>query len=453
MYFAKPKKVNKTEYSKIDNPSETFFGLTSEIKFCKECVISNQRPTSSVEFKNNSKVGKQTINFDENCICDACRVKKLKEKIDWQSRERELRELCDKHRRNDGRYDCLIPGSGGKDSFMQAHILKHKYRMNPLTVTWAPNIYTDWGWHNHKAWINAGFDNILFTPNGLVHRLMTRIAMENLFHPFQPFILGQKNLPPKIAQQYDISLIFYGEDEAEYGNPKVDFSSAKRSWDYFMSSNENEIYLAGCSLKELKSLGLKPVDLKLYLPINPQILEDKKIDVYYLGYYEKWHPQSAYYYAVDNGGFKAAPERNCGTYSTYVSLDDKMDDFHWHTTFIKFGIGRASYDAAQETRSGDITREEGVALVNLYDGEYPERWSKEIFEYLSVNGRGFENIEKHFECPIFDSEYYELLCNKNRSPHIWRYDKEKGWTLRKKISNISSEFNQEKSAFTWTGNK
>ena len=105
--------------------------------------------------------------------------------------------LCDRYRRNDGHYDCLVPGSGGKDSFYAAHKLKYEFGMNPLTVTWAPHIYTDWGWQNFQAWIHAGFDNYLFTPNGRVHRLLTRLAMEKLFHPFQPFIMGQMYFPPR----------------------------------------------------------------------------------------------------------------------------------------------------------------------------------------------------------------------------------------------------------------
>ena len=52
------------------------------------------------------------------------------------------------YRKNDGSYDCLVPGSGGKDSFYAAHLLKYKYGMHPLTVTWAPHIYTPWGWEN-----------------------------------------------------------------------------------------------------------------------------------------------------------------------------------------------------------------------------------------------------------------------------------------------------------------
>ena len=62
------------------------------------------------------------------------------------NRENELKKLCDNYRKSDGSYDCIVPGSGGKDSSFTAHILKYKYGMNPLTVTWAPHKYTDIGW-------------------------------------------------------------------------------------------------------------------------------------------------------------------------------------------------------------------------------------------------------------------------------------------------------------------
>ena len=108
----------------------------------------------------------------------------------WTKQDIELPQL-EWERRDDGSYDCVVPGSGGKDSFYAAHLLKFKYGMHPLTVTWAPHVYTEWGWKNFQSWIHAGFDNELTTPNGRVHRLLTRLAVENLFHPFQPFIFGQ----------------------------------------------------------------------------------------------------------------------------------------------------------------------------------------------------------------------------------------------------------------------
>ena len=124
--YLRPSAVDLSKY-KTDTPSEVLYGLPKEVLFCESCVISNQRPSSTVEFKNDGKKGKKTISFDDSNICDACKVKGQKDKIDWKEREKQLRELCDKYRKNDGSYDCLVPGSGGKDSFMQAHLLKYKY--------------------------------------------------------------------------------------------------------------------------------------------------------------------------------------------------------------------------------------------------------------------------------------------------------------------------------------
>ena len=88
------------------------------------------------------------------------------------------------------------------------YVLKYEFGMRPLTVTWSPNIYADWGWKNHQAWLAAGFDNVLITPNKRTHRLLTRLSTEILFHPFQPFIIGQKLIAEKIANQYDILSFF-----------------------------------------------------------------------------------------------------------------------------------------------------------------------------------------------------------------------------------------------------
>tara|TARA_A100001388_G_scaffold274607_1_gene258549 strand:- start:2175 stop:3551 length:1377 start_codon:yes stop_codon:yes gene_type:complete len=451
--YKAPEPVDKSLYQGNINNLTAYYGLPTNVKFCSSCVISNQRPSSTIEFKNDGKAPKKVINFNQNDICDACLVRKDIDKIDWKKREEILREICKKYRKNDGNYDCLVPGSGGKDSFMTAHLLKYKYGMNPLTCTWAPHIYTDWGWANHQAWIDAGFDNILFTPNGKIHKFLTRLATENLFYPFQPFILGQKNIAPKIASQYGIKLIFYGENQAEYGNPKSDNKNPKMSDSFFTKRGNEDIFLGGTSIEELKEIGIKSVDINPYLPIDQEKLEKEKIEYFYLGYFERWHPQGAYYYSVQNGKFQSSPERTCGTFNTYNSIDDKVDDFHYHTTFIKFGIGRATYDAAQEIRSGDLMREEGISLVKKFDGEFPMRWASQVFEYLSISKKEFPILHNLFEKPLFDKEYYDLLTDKFRSPHLWKWDEEKGWDLRYKIYEIDKENIQETTANLWQGNK
>jgi N-acetyl sugar amidotransferase len=399
---------------------EVYYGLPGEVKFCKKCVMSNQRPVSSIEFKHTRQSRKTTLNFDEDGVCDACRTAEQKAKIDWHKREEELLKLLDKHRSKDGSYDCLVPGSGGKDSAFQAHILKYKYGMNPLTVTWPPILYTDYGYKNWKNWIDSGFDNISFNRNGKTMKLLTKLSIENLFHPFQTFILGQKNLAPKIACKYGIPLIFYGENEAEYGNPIADNSTSLRDKSFFSYKNLDEIYLGGVSIRELKEKYNVPQnDLLSFLPVEASELEKQKIEVHYLGYYLRWTPQEVYYYAVENTGFHARPFRTQGTYSKYNSIDDKIDDLHYYTTYIKFGIGRATYDASQEIRNRHLTREDGVALVQKFDGEFPDRYFNEIMEYLGIDPEYFRNE----------------LTDRFRSPHLWGKSGAGGWQLRHTVWN------------------
>ena len=397
---------------------EAFYGLPENVKFCSKCVISNQRPNSTIEFNHTKESKKSTIYLDENGICDACKAAEIKNNIDWGMREEELIKLLDKHRKNDGSYDCLVPGSGGKDSAYQAHILKYKYNMNPLTVTWPPILYTDYGLKNWRNWVDSGFDNISFYRNGKVMKLLTKLSIENLLHPFQTFILGQKNLAPKIAANYGINLIFYGENEAEYGNPIADNLSSLRDKSFFSYENLDKIYLSGVSIRELmENYSISLRDLKTYLPLKLEDLKQTNIEVHYLGYYLKWTPQEAYYYAVENTGFKARPHRTQGTYSKYSGIDDKIDDLHFYTTYIKFGIGRATYDASQEIRNKHLTREEGVALVNRFDGEFPDRYFNDVMQYLDM-----------------DPDYFHDLCDKFRSPHLWGKDSIGKWKLRFNVS-------------------
>lgn len=396
----------------------TLYGLPEEVKYCKRCVMSNQRPVSFPEFKHRPDRKAPTIHFDEEGICDACRFAEQKEQIDWEAREHELVKVLDQYRRSDGYYDCVVPGSGGKDSVYAAHILKYKYGMHPLTVTWPPILYTDYGYQNFKNWVEiGGFDNITFKPNGRVQRLLTRLSIEKLLHPFQTFILGQKNLAPKIALKYGIPLIFYGENEAEYGNPIADNYQSLRDKSFYTMSNVDDIYLGGVPIRELiDSYGLTRNDLSPYLPADADDLARSQMQVHYLGYYLKWTPQEAYYYAVEHTNFSARPFRTQGTYSKYNSIDDKIDDLHYYTTYMKFGIGRATYDASQEIRNKHITREEGVALVRRFDGEFPDHYFREIMDYLEM-----------------DPEYFMELCDKARSPHLWEKVGD-GWKLKHQVT-------------------
>ena len=102
-----------------------------------------------------------------------------------------------------------------------------------------------------------------------------------------------------------------------------------------------------------------------------------------------------------------------------------LDDSAWflleklkkHTTSIKFGIGRATYDSAQGIRNGDITREEGVALIKRFDGEFPKRYIEDCCQYMGISLQ----------------QYYDAI-EKFRSPHLWKKINGK-WELKSPIWN------------------
>lgn len=403
--------------------NDNAMGLPENVEFCQTCVISNQRPITSIESSHQQNSKKETTRIVDG-MCDACRWALLKKEIDWQERERELQVLCDKHRRYDGGYDVIAPASGGKDSRYVAHILKHKYNMNPLTVTWRPHLYTDIGLRNLWSMIENGFDNRLISPNAIVQKKLARLAFENLGHPFQPFIVGQRVVGPKAALDHGATLVFYGENVAEYGNRIEDNYSPTMDprlftcFDFLKEGSDlGKYYLSGISIKELiDNSGIKKSDLAVYNSPSLEEINDSKVEVHYMSYYKNWIPQENYYYAVEHTGFKPNPVRRDGSYGKYAGIDDKMEDLHYFMQVIKFGMGRATWDAAQEIRTEKITREEGVALVRRYDMEIPRTYLNDILEYLELS----------------ESEFWTII-DKFRSTHLWEKDSAGQWKLKKQV--------------------
>ena len=400
--------------------TEALYGLPEEVRFCTRCVISNQRPSSTIEFRNSRDDAKQTIGFDDAGVCAACRYQEVKAaQINWEEREQELEVLCDRYRSSSG-YDVVVPGSGGKDSAFTSHVLKYKYGMNPLTVTWAPHMYTDIGFRNFENWMHVGgLDNILFTPNGRLHRYLTRLAFQNLLHPFQPFIVGQRIIGPMIASKFDIPLVMYGENQAEYGNNIEENESPRMNDAFYSETSTMNVLLGGETISSIiESGGYSIKDFTPYMPVAPSVLQSSQVAVHYLGYYLKWDPQECFYYAAENTGFIPNPERTEGSYSKYSSIDDRIDPFHYFTTLIKFGIGRATYDAAQEIRNGKITRDEGVQLVKRFDHEFPAKYFPDFLEYVDMT----------------ETEFWKLI-DSGRSPHLWKRI-EDGWQLRHPVWDV-----------------
>tara|TARA_B100000315_G_scaffold260358_1_gene321117 strand:- start:111 stop:1325 length:1215 start_codon:yes stop_codon:yes gene_type:complete len=379
----------------------TTFGLPEKVIFCKKCVESNQRFLSSVQHLDKPNQKKETALFDEHGVCLACRYYERKEKIDWNLREKELKDMMDRCRSKNGAYDVLIPGSGGKDSIFTSFILKEKYNMHPLTCTWSPGMYTNIGWKNYNSWLDSGFDNFLFSPNKKIHRLLTKLAFKNLLHPFQPFVIGQVTFASKIAMHHGIELIVYGDGYAERGIGKKDLTNKKiNNIDIprnLYAKKDDEIFFGGIHEKELRNqYKLDKADLDPFMPIKEEMLYEKKLKILTINNYINYNPQSNYYFAKEKSNFQVNPDgRSEGTYTKYSSLDDKLDGLHYYTWFIKTGRGRATEDATIEVRNKIITRDEAVALVKKFDGEFPKKYFNDCLKYMDITeNEFFETIEK-----------------------------------------------------------
>lgn len=327
--------------------------------------------------------------------------------MDWKARDEELRSLCARYRRAD-HYDVVVPGSGGKDSVYAAHLLRDEYGLHPITVTWAPHLYTEVGRRNFDTWLANGFTNVLVTPNPKVHARLTRLAFQNLLHPFQPFVLGQRTLATRFAAQHGIGLVVYGEDDADY--------EGETGWQENREIHDcpTELHVSGVPWGQLvRDHDLPRHDLTPYLSIRPD--EAARVTTIALGSYIHWRPQEAYYFAAERG-FEANDQRTEGTFTKYASIDDKLDPLHYYTLLVKTGLGRASHDASHEIRNGNLTREEGVSLVHKYDTELPTRYLRECLDYMGLSVEEFHDT-----------------CDRFRPRDLWTRDGS-GWHLAVQVT-------------------
>ena len=361
------------------------YNLPKKVIFCKKCVLSNQRPR---------------IKFIDG-VCSACIHHEKKPKVNWEEKSEELEVILEKYRSKKGEWDVLVPGSGGKDSGFVAHILKHKYRMNPLCITFSPFRYTPIGLENFENFVKAGFNVFNFFPNGDLYRKLSSLAFRELGDNFTPFVFGQHSYSYHIAKKFNIGIMFYGEiSDEEYGGDKDQVK------DYFSIENSSKIYWKGSNVHELFEHGIKNYpdlikkddykksDFEFFFPPDSKNLN---IRTEFMSSYVDWKPQENYYYTVKNTNFKPNPDRTEGTYSRYSSLDDKLDWLHYYMMYIKLGIGRATSDAGREIREGKILREEGCSLVKKYDGEFTKKYFEFSLDFLMLDKENFFKIVDSFK--------------------------------------------------------
>ncbi len=381
-----------------------------EVFYCRKCVNPNQRPR---------------ITFDENGVCSACRYKEYKKtSINWEKRREMFLEMLKRFRSQDGKWDVIVPCSGGKDSGVVAHRLKHEYGMHPLCVTWSPLLYANIGMRNFQNLISSGLDSHLCSPNRILQRKLSKLGLVVTGNHHDPFGRGIMCYAFHVALKYGIQLIMFGENaELEYGG---DTTHAEKpynpfeDWDkfYFKHTSVQKIINFGLENGYLTKEDMKEPSLLWYALPNIDQIKKANIEAQWFGWYHPWTPQENYYYAAENYGFQPMPRRTEATYSKYASIDDLTDPWHYYMMLIKFGFGRATSDAAHEIRDGHLIREEGVALVRRYDLEFPALTFNVFLKYLDITEEDFWDIVNAY---------------RSISPHLWKYEHGE-WKLIHQVS-------------------
>lgn len=317
------------------------------------------------------------VSFDEMGVCTACRSSEEKMHINWQVREEQLHKILSdaKQKAGDG-YDCVLPISGGKDSFFQAHVLVKIYGLRPLAVTFSHNWFSETGFYNLQRCLEVfNLDHIQFTPaRGTVNKLARKsigAIGDSCWHCHS----GVGAFPLQIATKFKIPLLVWGESIAENdGRATYQCPVHKFDRDYFTKvsakKTPEEMVGDGLSLKDLN--GFK-------LPSYKEI-EETGVWGIHLGDYIFWDDERQTEWIRDTYGWRETEMENA--YKGYKSAECIMAGMHDFTCYLKRGFGRSTWQASVDIRNGLLTRDEGFELISKHDRERPEA----LDYYLKVTG-------------------------------------------------------------------
>lgn len=357
------------------------------MQFCAKCVY----PAAAVN----------TV-FDADGVCSACRsseeMASLLTAEFWQDRRRRFEQLAAQYRgMNEASYDCIIPVSGGKDSYWQAYLVKHVYGMKPLLVTYHGNNYLPEGQGNLDRMRDVlGIDHVVFGPSVDTLRKLNRIGFEVMGDMNWHAHAGIKIVPLRAAVQFHVPLLVWGE---------ITWTVAGMfSADDYVEYNKRTVQehdLRGYSWKDFVGReGLTAQDLMWLRFPSDEDLARINVRGVYVGNYFKWDPNVHAQLMRQLYQFEFARQPFERTYRMMSNLDDMHENgLHDYMKFIKFGYGRASDHASKDIRDGYLTRAQGIALVEKYDHVKPRRDLERWLDYVGMNEADFDRIADGFRNP------------------------------------------------------
>lgn len=352
------------------------------ITYCVRCVTPSTRPD---------------LTLDDSGVCSACRNYEARKDTDWDQRKKELIDILGRYRSPNGsHWDCVIPVSGGKDSVYQ--VLKMlEFGMNPLCVTATTCDLSELGRRNLENLKNLGVDLIEFSANPVIRRKLNRIGLINVGDISWPEHVAIFTIPVRVAAQYGIPLIIWGENsQNEYGGPSTASQNnvLTRKWLHEYGG------LLGMEVEDLIGVdGIEERHLIPYTYPSDEQLGEAGVNGIFLGHYLPW---DGFLNALRSQayGFETFPKTVEGSMVNYENLDNYQTGIHDYFKFLKFGFSRATDIASLHIRRQSITREEGLSMVRKHDGKYPMTYlDKSLDEILYPVGIGsvqFHKICDHY---------------------------------------------------------
>jgi N-acetyl sugar amidotransferase len=359
-----------------------------EVFWCKSCLNMSTR---------------NRISFDEKGDCNACQWRDEKQSMDWRPRQKELVDLLDKFRSTNGNYDCIVPVSGGKDGSYVAYQLKHKYGMNPLTITVKPALSLEIGDQNLSNFIQSGFNHIHISCNPLVLDRLNKYGFIEKGFPYYGWLIAITTAVIKTAVNFKIPLIFYGENgEVEYGGCTQNKDKGLYDLEYM-----KRVYLEGGHEKVLDRIkadgDISDADLYFFQFPEQEVLSEVGVSFTHWSYYESWDSYRNYVVAKEKCGLIEKDEGNSDTFTNFAQNDQALYSLHAYLMYLKFGFGRATQDAGIEIRRGAMTREQAINLVKMYDNAYPEELIGTFTSYYKMTDDEFDAVlDKYVNRDLFE---------------------------------------------------
>lgn len=358
------------------------------MKYCKKCLMPDTRPGSI---------------FDKDGICQACRNYEGRKSVDWEERKRKLKEICDKYRRRDGYYDCIIPVSGGKDSHFLVYTMKKEMNMNPLLVTVGdPFTKTEAGAGNLRNLLDTfNCDHIQFNLSIDLFGRVTRIAFEERGEPLRFIEAVIYTAPFKIAVKLGIPLIVYGENSAyEYGTTDKESLSAMGYIMSLFKSIDANFWLANRVTNKVKEKEINSI-----IPPSEEEVNKARPEPIFMSYFTEWSSLDHLEIARRHGFTDLSREwKREGCIEDFEQIDSVGYMVHLWLKYPKFGFQRTSDIASRRIREGLLTLPEGKRLIMENDHKLDGRAMKDFIDVLGYTpGRFWEIVEGFRNHKIFEN--------------------------------------------------